>query len=271
MGRIAALLTCFNRKEKTRECLTSLFSIDSSIDVYLVDDGSTDGTSDMVKELFPQVNLIKGTGNLFWTKGMHLAWSEALKHDYDFYLWLNDDVILYPYFLDELYQCHSEAGDMSVIIGVIVDRNTKEVIYGGTDAINRLHKLDGNMHEVRDMNGNVVLVPKCVVEKIGIIDNHFLHAGGDTDYGYTAREHGIKVLTTRRAVAEGYCNNFDRLRKWNTNFAERMRYLYSPMGCNPNVMFYFYKKHFGFFKAFAYYTYLHLLNVLPDCMMTRQH
>lgn len=132
MGRIAALLTCFNRKEKTRECLTSLFSIDSSIDVYLVDDGSTDGTSKMVKELFPQVNLINGIGNLFWTKGMHLAWSEALKHDYDYYLWLNDDVILYPYFLEELYQCHSEAGAMSVITGVIVDRNTKQVIYGGT-------------------------------------------------------------------------------------------------------------------------------------------
>lgn len=271
MGKIAALLTCFNRKAKTRDCLTSLFNIVNDIDVYLVDDASTDGTANMVRTEFPQVKLIEGSGSLFWSKGMHLAWSEALKHDYDYYIWLNDDIILYSYFLEELLQCHNEAGEMSVITGVIVDRETKHIIYGGTDANNNLYDIDGEMHNVRDMNGNVVLVPKCVIEKIGIIDNHFLHAGGDTDYGYTAKEHGIKVLTTKRAVAEGYSNSFDRLRKWNTNLVSRMKYLYSPMGCNPNVMFYFYNKHYGLLKALAYYTYLHLLNVLPDCMMTRKH
>ena len=45
MNKIAAILTCHNRKEKTLACLHSLFSIISTIDVFLVDDGSTDGTS----------------------------------------------------------------------------------------------------------------------------------------------------------------------------------------------------------------------------------
>ena len=42
--KIAVLLTSFNRKEKTKECLQSLYKILSELDVYLVDDNSTDGT-----------------------------------------------------------------------------------------------------------------------------------------------------------------------------------------------------------------------------------
>ena len=48
---IAAILTCFNRKEKTLVCLRSLFSIIPNIEVYLTDDGCTDGTFDIVNQL----------------------------------------------------------------------------------------------------------------------------------------------------------------------------------------------------------------------------
>lgn len=270
MGKIAFLLTCFNRKAKTNNCLSSLFSIVPDAHVFLVDDASTDGTSELVKSEFPSVKLIKGDGNLFWNRGMHRAWTEALKGDYDFYIWLNDDVILRPYFLDELFFSYQKAEELSIVTGVIVDAKTKQVIYGGTDANKQLHQIDGDIHDVTDMNGNVVLVPKCVVNRIGINDPVLHHAGGDTDYGYTARKNGIRVVTTTREVAEGYRNDFDRLRKWNTNIIKRFKYLYSPMGTNPNIGFYFFKKHFGIFKAIAYYIYLHLINIPPDCIMTRK-
>ena len=47
---IAVLITCYNRKDKTLLCLESLFKqqglgIDFSLAVFLVDDGSTDGTA----------------------------------------------------------------------------------------------------------------------------------------------------------------------------------------------------------------------------------
>lgn len=63
--KIAVLLTCFNRKNKTLACLKSLFGIIPNCHVYLVDDKSTDGTSEAIKQNFPQVKIIKGDGNLF--------------------------------------------------------------------------------------------------------------------------------------------------------------------------------------------------------------
>lgn len=268
--KIAFLLTCHNRKEKTKHCLCSLFEVLPDAKVYLVDDGSTDGTSEMITSCFPSVNLIKGDGNLFWSRGMHKAWTEANKYGYDFVIWLNDDLILYDYFLDELFDCYYSTNPNTIITGIIVDRDTKEVIYGGYDKEGRLLQIDGKIQSAHEMNGNVVLVPKCVVDTIGIMDSKFHHTGGDTDYGYTAKENSIQVLTTKRAVAEGYINHFDRIHKWGTNLLERIKFLYSPLGDTPFIEFYFQKKHFGLANAIITYFYIHILCLLPDWVLVKR-
>lgn len=79
MMRIAVLMTCYNRVETTLRCLRLLFEQkgDFDVSVFLVDDGSSDKTGERVKANFPQVNAIKGTGALYWCKGMNLAWRTA--------------------------------------------------------------------------------------------------------------------------------------------------------------------------------------------------
>src|SRR5690606_4621218 len=93
------LLTCFNRREKTIQSLGALFASikdvpDICIEIFLVDDGSTDDTAYTVERSFPSVKLIYGNGKLFWNRGMIKAWKQASQHDFDFYLWLNDDTII---------------------------------------------------------------------------------------------------------------------------------------------------------------------------------
>ena len=69
----AVLLTVFNRKEKTLKCLSRLFAQlpveDLQIDVFLTDDGCTDGTAEAVENLFPSVHTLKGNGDLYWNRG----------------------------------------------------------------------------------------------------------------------------------------------------------------------------------------------------------
>lgn len=85
MQTIAVLLTVFNRKDKTLKCLQHLFNqlpIEGySIDVYLTDDGCTDGTPEAVKEQYPQVNIIHGDGNLFGIEECTLHGKKQLKKD----------------------------------------------------------------------------------------------------------------------------------------------------------------------------------------------
>lgn len=265
--RIAALLTCFNRKEKTKRCLSSLFSILPNCDVYLVDDGSTDKTVDMVHSLFPKVNVINGNGNLFWSRGMYTAWKEAVKGKYDYYLWLNDDIELYPFFFEELLECYKQKGGDCIITGLIENFEKTTILYGASDEKKTLIQANGSPQKVTHMNGNVVLVPESVVDKIGIMDPQLHHDLGDVDYGLTAIENGINVYTTRKPVAAGYSNDFCRVRKWGVSLKQRLEKLNTPLGSPPSINFYFRKKHYGLFNACAYWCYLYLLNLLPDCVV----
>ena len=258
--KIAVLLTCFNRKNKTLACLKSLFGIIPNCHVYLVDDKSTDGTSEAIKQNFPQVKIIKGDGNLFWSRGMYTA----VKGCYDFYLWLNDDVELYPFFLQELMACMSYGKNECIVSGLIEDFEKTKILYGGSDKNKKLVQPNKYPQEITFMNGNVVLVPAYVVSKIGIIDPVFHHDLGDVDYGLTAIENHIKVYSTREPIAFGYSNHFCRVRKWNTTLIQRFKKLYSPLGSPPSINFYFRRKHFGLIKAIEFIAYLYAINLLPD-------
>jgi GT2 family glycosyltransferase len=259
----AVLITSYNRKDQTIKCLEKLFEINSNFKVYLVDDCSNDNTKEEILSKFPMVDLILGDGNLFWNRGMHLAWQYALKNDYDFYLWLNDDVELEFNAFDELFTCAEFTNSQSIITGIIKSLNN-EIIYGGYDKNKNLIIPNGKCNNVNYLNGNVVLIPKFVVDKIGILDPFFHHDLGDVEYGWRALKNNIKIITTRVSIGIGIKNEICRVRKNNTTLFNRLKYLYSPLGSNPFINFYYKRKRYGIFYSFLYFIFLHLINFIPD-------
>ena len=264
MHRIAVLLTCFNRQTTTLRCLERVFQLMPDADAYLVDDKSTDGTASAVLAAFPQVHLITGSGDLFWNRGMHLAWEHAKAGNYSHFLWLNDDVVLNDGCLAELLECSALCLHQSIIAGLIQSHDCAEVLYGGTSPDKRLLAPTGAMQVITNMNGNVVLVPAAVFAKLGNLDPYFHHDLGDVDYGLRAQQHGIRVLTTRIFVGSCDRNNACRVRLWGTGLLSRFKRLYSPLGNHPGINFYFRRTHYGWGNAAAYFVFIHLLNVAPD-------
>ena len=264
MNKTAILLTCFNRKQLTKKCLSTLFSFKLNFDVYLVDDGSNDGTSDMISKDYPSVNIINGSGYLFWNRGMELAWKNASKYDYDFYIWLNDDIVLFDNAFDEIFKCSAQKFNKSIVSGIIQNHAKNRVIYGGYNKKRELVIPNGKMNEITRLNGNFVLVPKYVYLKLGRFDTIFHHDLGDVDYGLRARQYGINVYSTRVPVGSGQTNHIVRERLYNSSITGRFKRLYSALGSNPNINFIFRKRHFGFLNAIFYYIYLIFINIIPD-------
>src|SRR5437016_7331 len=101
-----------NRREITLRCLASLSEQvgleDVVMTVFLLDDGSTDGTAQAVSGRFPSVRLLKGDGSLFWAGGMRKAMAVAMAEVFNLYLWLNDDTCLFPDSIDRLTRTMSE-------------------------------------------------------------------------------------------------------------------------------------------------------------------
>jgi len=269
MSRIAVLLTCFNRKETTIKCLSSLFVLRDDIDIYLVDDGSTDGTYDAILNLFPQVTIIKGDGNLFWSRGMNVAWKEASSYyNYSFFLWLNDDVVLYENAFDEILECSKELSNKAIVTGVIENHEKSKVLYGGFDVNKQIIIPHGDMKPVTNLNGNFVLIPVFVFNKLGFIDGVYHHDLGDVDYGLRASKLDIKVVTTKKPIGSGDANSICRVRLNKSRLRKRFKKLSSPLGSNLRINFYFRKKHKGFLNAITFLVFLIFINIIPDNINT---
>ena len=204
--RLTAILTVHNRKEKTIAALESLFSqieIGESfaITVVLVDDGSSDGTSQAIETLFgPRVHVLSGDGSLFWARGMNLAERTAIVDRPDAVLWINDDIVLDDDAVARAVALYERSDHRTIIVGAMRSSTDGSTTYGGS----RLRtSRPGSMVAVRPstasipidtFNGNFVLVPKSVYSSVAAIRTVFSHAYGDIDYGLRARSAGFGAL-----------------------------------------------------------------------------
>lgn len=243
MNRIAILITCHNRKEKTKACLQALFKCtlpgNFRFDVWLVDDGSTDGTGDSVSKTFPQIRIIRGDGELYWAGGMRLAWSEARKQNYDGYLLLNDDTILYRDAFLNLLNAHNYSLEKykreGIYVGTTNDPYTYKYTYGGKILVNRItgksKDVKPHKEEIQKCdfaNGNILLVSGSVIEIVGILSGKFTHLLADYDYTLAARKKGIPLLVC--ADYCGICTN-DHSKNWMSaqySLTHRLEYLKNP-------------------------------------------
>lgn len=265
---IAILLTVFNRKDLTIKCLTELkkqlLPEGMSYDVWLTNDGCTDGTPDAVREHFPEVQIIEGDGTLFWNRGMWTAWDAASKtKEYDYYLWLNDDTFLYEDCISSLITESLKNADKAIVLGPTQSLNHSATTYGG-----RVKEIvpipQGSPIEVETFNGNIVLVPLEVFRTLGNLDYRFRHSRGDLDYGYRAKKSGIKMIQVGKHLGE--CDRHERLSTWcnpDVPLKKRLHVLKSPTQYNPSEAFYFERKHFGLPTAFFHYITLYLRCLCP--------
>jgi len=250
---IAVLLTCHNRKDKTLTCLNYFHNVIKPdgflFEIFLVDDGSTDGTADAVKTNFPNVKVIKGTGNLFWNQGMRLAWETALmyRNDYDYYLWLNDDTMLDLTALIELLECSEEAlkkdNQPAIISGACRNNDEEnEFSYGGRTEECPVVP-NGVLQKCKYINGNVVLVPNKIFQKLGNLSPDYTHGMGDYDYGLRAINAGFYCYTTKTFIA--VCEVNEGIPRWcnpNVSLKKRWQQFKSPLGLNINEYIAFRKK-----------------------------
>jgi glycosyltransferase involved in cell wall biosynthesis len=87
------IIPVHNRRDLTRQCLMDLRAQDcQSFSVIVIDDGSTDGTAEMIRDAFPETILLQGDGNLWWTRAVNLGVREALRRGAQVVMTLNDDV-----------------------------------------------------------------------------------------------------------------------------------------------------------------------------------
>ena len=184
------------------------------------------------------MTLLRGDGSLYWCGGMRLAWSEASRAAFDFYLWLNDDTMLLPGsvagLLDAASSVRSLLGRDPIIVGSAKDPDNELLTFGGKWLRSgQFIQPTSTPQPCDSINGNIVLIPKSVFSLIGTLSEEYTHAIADHDYSLRACRQGVPVY-----IGPGYyglCKPTDPP-LWvrpEVPFGQRWRALNGPKGILP--------------------------------------
>src|SRR5947209_5631095 len=121
---VCACVPAFNRCERTLNFLRQFAKVEYPNKCAVVcDDGSTDNTYHNVRLNFPDVDVLRGDGNLWWSGGTNVAIRHALAKGADYILTINDDVHMEPDFLTEMVKVARQ--NPKYIVGCRLHRQDK--------------------------------------------------------------------------------------------------------------------------------------------------
>lgn len=257
--KILVLLTCYNRKEKTINCINSLIK-EKGIKwkFIIVDDQSTDGTPEALKK-FEEVEIINGNGKCFYSGGMRIAIKTAKEYSldtFDYIMLINDDVVFHDDAVLKLIDYLN--GDKAIMIGATND-DKGNLSYGGVILKSKFKpKYDIVMSTKSRLscdtfNANCVLIPKDIFIKLDNIDQTYEHAMGDYDYGLVAHDNGINIYVSNFFVGKCNDNTIDGTwRDKNLDRIKRYKLKETTKGLPFKQWFYYLYKNHGLLVAIVY-------------------
>lgn len=214
---VCAVVVTYNRKELLGECLDGLLAQTRPLDaIYLIDNASTDGTPEMLKEkgYLNKVSYFRMTENTGGSGGFHEGIKRAYEKGFDWLWVMDDDVAPSENSLETLLEYREKSG---VLIPVEVLRDTRDLIdttavtYDLTNPFKKnpkrsvsetYHSLDElpEILEVCDFTFEGPLISREVVRDNGFPREDFFISGDDTEYALRIRAKGGRLLLIKGAM-----------------------------------------------------------------------
>ncbi len=211
--RVEIVSPVHNRREITLQCLRSLSRIDTTgleVGVVIVDDGSTDGTGDAIRKEFPEVDVVDGSGDLWFTEGSNVGIRRALTKDPKYVLAMNDDQVFDPGFLTNLVET-AEKHPRSIVGSLLLLWDTPHKIFqvapiwdtwmGGWRHWRHqtVWTIPNKPWEVDLIVGNCVLIPAEAIRENGLMDSTRFPNFGDAEYTPRMKRRGYRLLIDPRS------------------------------------------------------------------------
>jgi GT2 family glycosyltransferase len=262
---LSIVIVSWNTRELLKECLESVYQYTKSVtfEVFVVDNASSDGSADMVRELFPQVNVIANNCNAGFSK----ANNQAIRISKGRYVaLLNPDTLL----IEALFSPLVKYADQHQMIGVIgpkiLNKDKKTIQYSCARRLPSLYfsfcHQSGLMNKfpksrifsgtsmtywdyessrfVECLSGACMIVRKSAIDDVGLMDENQFMYGDDTDWCKRFLDAGWKIYYYSAAKIIHYSGKSSAQMK-----------VFSSNEDNK-ATWYYYRKHKGKVYAFAY-------------------
>lgn len=205
--KLAVIILNWNGKSDTIECLDSLYqSKESCFEIILVDNGSSDGSSEYFKKNYPRLTIIENQRNLGFAEGNNRGIVYALENGFSHVLLLNNDTTVAPYFLSELllFCCENPKSLIGAKIHLYSNRDLLDHIggvwnlkKGDFDLIGyRAPATFGQCEKDLELDyicGCSLLIPAEVIRKIGLLDARFFLYFEESDFCFRSKRAGYSI------------------------------------------------------------------------------
>jgi len=234
-GRVWVVIVNYNTVDLLERCLCHLLAseADRPLEVYVVDNGSTDGSLQLLRSAYPHVRTIEAGSNLGFARANNLALREILAQairaqclDRDYVLLLNTDCFVEPDTLQQLARfldTHPDAGIVGPRVVLPDGRLDLACRRSFPTPASALWKLTGLARwfprhrwfarynltyldpdvtlAVDAVTGACMLVRLAAVTQAGLLDEDYFMYGEDLDWAYRMKAHGWQVYYYPRARA----------------------------------------------------------------------
>ena len=210
MVRVHVLLPVHNRRSITEDFITCLRAQTyRHVHLVLIDDGSTDGTADMVLQHLPQATVVKGKGNWWWggslQRGMHVLRAGVAARD-DVVLIMNDDTRFEPDFIEKGVAALL-ARTRNILLAQLYDGTNGKFLESGVhcDWRRLTFRPVGNSERPNCFSTRGLFMRYEDMREIGGFRPILLpHYGSDYEYTLRARRKGFTLATSRDVKLWGY-------------------------------------------------------------------
>lgn len=205
--KIYFIIVTYNAMKWAEKCFSSLRKSSVPVEVIVVDNGSTDGTQDFLKNNFPDVEIHQSGENLGFGKANNLGIEMAYKKGADFFYLMNQDAWIFENSLEELlkvYQNLPKKEEIGILSPMHLDGTEQHLDlfldkYISHNFQNRMIsdlylRTPKSSYEISFINAAHWFLPRNTIEKVGGFNPYFFHYGEDNEYVHRLHFHGKKIF-----------------------------------------------------------------------------
>lgn len=208
------------------KCFSSLRQSSYPVQCVVIDNGSTDGTQDYIKNNFPEVDFSQSTKNLGFGKANNIGIEKAYKNGADFFYLMNQDAWIFEDTIENLLQAYdgySEKNKVGIVSPMHLDGSEKSLDlhfenYVAQDSKNNrilsdffLHRHNA-VYEIKFVNAAHWFIPKSTIEKVGGFNPYFFYGAEDYDYINRVCYFDLKVIiATKSKVVHDAVQSFHKI------------------------------------------------------------
>ena len=253
--KILFIIVTYNAMQWVERCFDSLKKSIVKLDVFVVDNGSTDGTQAFIKGHYPEVMFQQSDKNLGFGKANNLGLQYALDNAYDFVYLLNQDAWILPETVSSLIEISQKRPEYGILSPFqmsadeySIDPNfSSRLKTWGCYAEMTNDMYNGCLKDVYDVEGVMAahwfMTRKCL-DIVGGFSPTFPHYGEDDNYAERVRYKGLKigVVPKLKVVHDRMLRKDDNAKKIYKNYMKSLVYLSSPYKSTKQTLLFSFRK-----------------------------